>query len=234
MKYYKSPKFLKAITSTGFVTIIAFALVAVGAIAWFALSKDNSVAETPSNNNSTQSYSQPDISYNDEVSIPDVSEPITDANESVNDVPYTQEESRAPIKEKISYILPIEGNISKGYSDTALQYSTTYNDMRLHTAVDILCKAGSNIKSVGNGTVKAVTDDANYGRIITIEYEDDITIKYCGMGSVNVKESDSVATGDVIGTSGEIPCECADNPHIHIEAIVDGKVVSPLAALDLE
>ena len=52
--------------------------------------------------------------------------------------------------------------------------------------------------------------------------------------SVTVKENDSITTSDVIGTSGEIPCECAEKPHIHIEVYVDGKLTSPLAALGLE
>lgn len=234
MKYYKTSKFTKAITSTGFVTIVACALIAVGAIAWFALSRNNTVTETPSENSSAQSYPQTDTSYNNEVNEPEVSEPITDVDDSVSDVPYTQEEPIEPVEEKISYVLPITGNISKGYSDTALQYSTTYGDMRLHTGVDILCEIGSDIKSAGSGTVKSVVDDANFGRVITIEHLGDITVKYCGMGSINVKEGDKVAAGDIIGTSGDIPCECADNPHIHIEVLLDGNTTSPLAALGLE
>ena len=48
------------------------------------------------------------------------------------------------------------------------------------------------------------------------------------------KENDKITTSDVIGTSGEIPCECADKPHIHIEVYVDGKITSPLEAMNLE
>lgn len=239
MKYYKTSKFTKAITSTGFVTIVACALIAVGAIAWFALSRDNAVTEAPSDNSSSQQeYSEPDNSYNSEVALPEVSEePTADVNDSVSDVPYDEEETiteSQPAPETPTFVLPIIGNISKGYSDTALQYSATYGDMRLHTGVDILCEAGSDIKSAGSGTVKTVTEDANYGRIITVEHLGGITVKYCGMGSVNVKENDKVAVGDIIGTSGEIPCECADKPHIHIEVTVDGDNTSPLAALGLE
>ena len=236
MKYYKNTKFTKAITSTGFVTIIACALIAVGAIAWFVLSRDNAVTKTPSDNSqSQQEYPDTDNSYNNTVEVPDVSEePVTDVDDDVSDVPYNDEEPSEPIEEKPTFVLPITGNISKGYSDTALQYSATYGDMRLHTGVDILCETGSNIKSAGSGTVKSVVDDANYGRIITIEHSGGITVKYCGMGSVNVKEDDKVAAGDIIGTSGDIPCECADNPHIHIEVTVNGNSSSPLAVLGLE
>ncbi|MBQ8793507.1 MAG: hypothetical protein IJZ63_02030, partial [Clostridia bacterium] len=75
MKYYKNTKFTKAITSTGFVTIIACALIAVGAIAWFVLSRDNAVTKTPSDNSqSQQEYPDTDNSYNNTVEVPDVCE----------------------------------------------------------------------------------------------------------------------------------------------------------------
>ena len=236
MKYYKTSKFTKAITSTGFVTIVACALIAVGAITWFALSRDNTVGETPSDNNSSQQeYPDTNNSYNNTVEVPDINEePIADVGDNVNDVPYSEDEPSEPVVEKPAFVLPISGNISKGYSDTALQYSATYGDMRLHSGVDILCESGSNINSVGAGTVKSVVDDVNYGRIITIEHTGGITVKYCGMGSVNVKEGDNVNANDIIGTSGDIPCECADKPHIHIEVTLEGNTVSPLAALGLE
>ncbi len=238
MKYYKTSKFTKALTSTGFVTIVACALIAVGAIAWFALSRSNSVSETPQQNNSAPSYPESDNSYNSKADTPDTTPetPATDVNDELTEVPYSEEQEAPKVQqeEKPTFVLPITGNISKGYSDTALQYSATYDDMRLHTGVDILCDMGSNIKSVGSGTVKSVVDDASLGKVITIEYTDNITVKYCGMGSLNIKENDKVATGDIIGTSGNIPSECADNPHIHIEVILDGKAVSPLAALGLE
>lgn len=237
MKYYKSSKFSKAITSTGFVTVTACALIAVGAISWFALSANDNTTPTPQDSNLPHS-SYPDIddSYNNVVDIPELPEtPITDVDDDVSDIPYIEPETVVtPEVEKPTFILPITGNISKGYSDTALQYSATYNDMRLHTGVDILCKKGTDIKSASSGKVISVTDDANFGKIITIEHPNNIIAKYCGMGSVNVKENDKVDTGDVIGTSGEIPCECADKPHIHIEVTVDGDNTSPLAALGLE
>lgn len=237
MKYYKSSKFTKAITSTGFVTMTACALIAIGAISWFALSKNNTVTETPQDNTLPHSsYPDTDDSYNSTVDIPDAPQtPATDANDDVSDVPYVEPETVVvPEETKPTFVLPVTGNISKGHSDTALQYSATYGDMRLHTGIDILCKKGTDIKSVSSGTVSSVVDDMHLGKIITIEYHDGITVKYCGMGSVNVKEKDKVATGDIIGSSGEIPSECADNPHIHIEVIIDGKSVSPLEAMGLE
>ena len=160
MKYYKSSKFTKAITSTGFISITAVALIAVGAVSWFALSKNNNVTETPQNNSLPySSYPDTNDSYNSTVDVPDTSDtPIADVDDEVSDVPYTEdvETPSAPVVEKPTFILPVTGNISKGFSDTALQYSITYNDMRLHTGVDILCKKGTDIKSVSSGKVKSV------------------------------------------------------------------------------
>ena len=240
MKYYKTSRFAKIITSTGFISITACLLIALGAIGWFTLSRSNEKIETPSENNSNQEYNDNGDSYieNTEPDNTVVETPAADVNESVNDIPYdsdtSAQEIEKPAPQEQNYVLPIAGNISKGYSDSALQYSATYGDMRLHTGVDILCDTGSNIKSVGSGSVKSITDDAILGKVITIEYDEKITVKYCGMASANVKENDKVATGDIIGTSGEIPGECADNPHIHIEVLKDNQTVSPFEALGLE
>lgn len=237
MKYYKTSKFAKAITSTGFTVTVACLLVAVGAVGWFALSRKNSVQETPSDNNSSsQSYTDRDNSYNentdDNLSAQNSSEEV---DNSVSDVPYSEESiSQSSEPEKPTFILPVDGNIIKGYSDSALQYSATYGDMRMHNGIDISCDTGSDVKSASSGTVKSISEDGLLGRIIEIEHTGGICIKYCGMGSINVKENDTVSSGDILGTSGEIPCECADNPHIHIEVSVDETGVSPLETLGLE
>ena len=232
MKYYKTPKFARAITSTGFISITACCLIVIGAFAWFALSKNNKSPVLDKEKNNTPSYQQDNSSYNDDNDISyEEPEQIADVDESTTQVPY---EETSQQEEVVSFVLPVDGQIIKNFSDTALQYSATYGDMRMHTGIDIACEKGSNIKSVSSGKVTSVVDDANYGRTITIEYANGISVKYCGMGSVNVLEGDNVRTGDIIGTSGEVPCECTDNPHIHIEVIIGGKSVSPLQALNLE
>lgn len=234
MKYYKTTKFSKIIASSGFIAIIACILIALGAIGWFTLS-NNAVDESKSQNQQ-ESYLNDTSSYNSEVESLVIDEQTSeDVNENVVDIPYTESSTILEQEvEKPSFILPVTGNVSKGFSDTALQYSATYDDMRLHTGVDILCEIGTNVKSVGSGTVKTIVDDSNFGKVITISYSENITVRYCGLASVSVKENDKIVTGDVIGATGEIPCECADNPHIHIEVLIDDKLVSPFSALGLE
>lgn len=241
MKYYKSStqRFPKLIGSTGFITIIACCLIAIGAAAWFAVSRYDSADQgngPASVNEGSQSYSQDDGTYNNSTAqTPEVSQSpeATDVTESVEDIPYDDKQSVNESAVERSFILPVEGNISKGYSDTALQYSQTYGDMRLHTGVDILCESGTEIKAAGSGKVVSVIEDSQYGRSITIDHGDGIVVKYCGLASVNTVEGESVSVGTVIGTLGEVPCECMDESHLHLEATLNGEIASPLTALKI-
>ena len=234
MKYYKTPKFARVITSTGFVTTLVLTLIAIGVFTWFALSKNYNVTETPDKNSETSSYPKTDNSYNSITSSDTSSNSSTEVAESEEEIPYEEPSQPQKTEEKITYVLPVEGQISKNFSDTALQYSATYDDMRLHTGIDISCEKNSNVKSVSSGTVKSVVEDAAFGKVITIDYSNGITVKYCGLGGVNVADGDDVHTGEIIGTSGNIPSECTDNPHVHIEVLLDGKSVSPLEILGFE
>ena len=40
------------------------------------------------------------------------------------------------------FAIPLNGNIGKIFSDSELQYSATYNDMRLHLGVDVQAEKG--------------------------------------------------------------------------------------------
>lgn len=238
MKYYQTSKFPKFVGSAGFYTIIALCLLAIGAASWFAVSRYNEAQSQTGDTSSPKSYSSydgPSSSYNSSTVIPNADVPQNNASVAnpVSDVPYSSVEQTSE-PEKRSFVLPAEGNVSKGYSDTALQYSQTYGDMRLHTGIDIQCDKGSDVKSAGKGTVTAVEESGELGRFISIDHGDGITVKYCGFESVNVKTGDKVSAGTVLGTVGSVPCECADKSHIHIEALKNGETVSPLSALGLE
>lgn len=239
MKYKETSKFPKFIGSAGFITLAACSLIAIGAATWFLVSRqNNAVTDNMSSNNSSvqnESYNEEPQTYNSVADIPQIedSDTSTDVANSAEEIPYEPEETETEPQIERSFILPFDGNISKGYSDTALQYSETFGDMRLHTGIDILCDKNSDIKSVASGTVSEIGEDANLGRYIVIDHGDNITVKYCGLASVNVNEGDTVSAESSIGTSGEIPSECGDEPHIHIEVYLSGECVSPLTALGI-
>ena len=101
MKYYKTSKFARAITSTGFVTVVACVLIAIGAFTWFALSRSTAIPKTPSESNNTSSYPKSDNSYNSDTDIPDPTPaPTDDVAESEEEVPYEEPSQPEPTKEE--------------------------------------------------------------------------------------------------------------------------------------
>lgn len=238
MKYSESGKFSSYVGKTGFYMVVVLCLLGIAAAAWFAVTRYDGFDNIKDNSSKQESIlNSPDSSYESITQTPSSApeQPSESVANSVSDVPYESSSvPTEPVEEKRSFVLPVQGNVSKGFSDSALQYSETYKDMRLHDAVDILCSEGTDVHAVGKGNVTSVEESETYGRIIMIDHGDGIIIRYCGVASVNVSAGDEVSAGTVIGTSGTVPCESADEPHIHIEAVVEGKIVSPLEALGLK
>ncbi|MBR5923281.1 MAG: M23 family metallopeptidase [Clostridia bacterium] len=233
---YEEGKHDREMSKTSFVMIIALCLLAVGAITYFALSGIKSgKTDKSENSDDGKAYSSRDDSYNSSVDEPEIDVPTpsesVDKNEST--VPYEESEPQESEEVARTFILPVKGNISKNFSDTSLQYSATYGDMRMHTGIDILCNTKTDVKCAANGTVIAIEESPTLGRTVTVDHGGDITIKYCGFESINVKQGDSVNCGDVLGTSGTVPCEANDQPHIHIELYQDSVPASPLEVMGL-
>lgn len=237
MKYYKTSRFPKAIGATGLFTIIIGCLLVLGIASWFAVSRYNASKTAPKVTPDVSSYTSSDSSYNSTVeSNVTTPPPVTsEVNDTVSDVPYESEQEESIAEKPIarSFVMPIEGNISKGYSDSALQYSATYGDMRLHKAIDIVGKKGCEVKAVGMGTVTEIGESGTLGKYVVIDHGDGIEIKYCGFDGIIIAEGDSVSAGTVIGTLGTIPSECSDQSHLHIEASVGGEIGAPLDILKL-
>ena len=130
--------------------------------------------------------------------------------------------------------MPVVGEIIKNHSDTELQYSATYGDMRLHTGIDIACKNGTFVSSCAAGTVTDIIEDSVLGNCVVIDHGNSITVKYASLEDIKVKKGDKVNIGDIIGSVGTIPSECSDETHLHIEVTKDGKPADPLKTFGLE
>lgn len=222
---------------TGFYVLIACGLLIAGGTLWFALSNvgDNGVTP-PVSSGENNSYYDDNSSYNDNITD-EPREPIglENVTQSVENEPYeeTKEES-APKAPAVNFTTPVEGKIIKDYSGSVLQYSSTYGDMRLHSGADIACKNGTAVSACTDGTVKEIVEDNMLGRSVVIEHVGGLTIKYSALEDISVKPGDSVKLGDIIGVVATVPSECNDENHLHIEALKDGKPVSPLEALGIK
>lgn len=235
MKYDEKSSFPKSVGLTGLYTIIACCLVVAGAIAWFAVARRNNdktkISKGESSKNSYSSYYSSYNSKDGDDLLPDTESTA----EGKDDVPYEDEKTEdVPVTVPQNFIMPVDGAVIKDHSETALQYSKTYGDMRLHLGIDIKCEKNSNIKAVSNGTVTDITESALYGKTVVIDHGNGITAKYCGMGKINVKSGDKVDSSTVIGIIGTVPAECADEVHLHFEVYKNGKTAPPLKTLGFE
>lgn len=222
-------KFNKMFSSKGFYFVLAATLVAVGVAGWSAVSTINSYNEEPSE---APSYITPDTSYIE-------SEPDTPAQNEVSDEPYesqvtesTQTTPTRPVADM--FIVPLSGKIQKGYDSSVLQYSATHGDMRIHLGIDISAEQGSEVVSCGNGFVKDIYFDALLGNVVEIDHGNGIVVKYCGLNeTMSVQKEQDVIIGQKIGITAEIPSECGEEAHLHIEVYKNGICADPISTLAL-
>ncbi len=217
----------------GFYVALSLCLIAVGVAAWSAVDAFNDYKNTE----------EPKAPQNEIIVTPE--EPEEPAQNELPKVEYEEPEAsetkpeptpQPQIPTAEHFILPIEnGNIIKKFDGSALQYSATLGDMRLHEGVDIGAAEGSAVRSAGTGTVTEIYCDAGLGFIIVIDHGNKILAKYCGLGEeIPVKVGDVVSAGTAIGTLGLVPVESADDPHLHLEVYKNGKAENPLKIMGME
>lgn len=131
------------------------------------------------------------------------------------------------------YLLPLTNTVQKAFSADGPIYCKTMQDWRLHLGTDFAGEEGQNVKAVTRGTVITVNNDPLWGGVVEIDHGIGVITRYCGV-KATVKVGDKVDMGQVIGHLQTIPCECAQPSHLHLEMIVDGTPIDPVAAIALD
>lgn len=234
MKYSKYKDGKGFFAGKGFYFVLAFCIVAVLAAAGAAVSTINSAENSYLSSESDESQSYYIYTESKTESIAqEVRQPVSDVPDTRTDKASSQENSETADsgEEKVYFKIPVAGNIGKAFSDSALQYSKTYGDMRLHQGVDLQAEKGTEVVSAAKGKVTEIVDDGLWGRMVVIDHENGIVVYYCGLENLTVSEGETVKAGTPIGAVGVVPCECEDESHIHIAVEKDGKYISPLDLL---
>lgn len=168
---------------------------------------------------------------------PDLSEDATPENngdaENVTEVGGVAVlASKDSVARAETFSLPLEAGIAKAYSNGEMVQSKTMGDWRVHNGVDFKGTVGDAVKAINNGVVKAVYDDVLWGTVVEIDHGQGMIAKYCGLGKGSTPEvGEKVKINDRVGNLGTIPIESADDVHLHLEILQDGKAVEPLAAM---
>ncbi len=224
-------KIIKFLNGRAFYLILCLCFIAIGIAAWSGVEgmKNLSYIENQSDNTATDinNSSMPNLNANNQQQN---NKPTTSSKDEVASKPKPEqptEETSTAVAE--FFVRPMLGEITKSYSDTELQYSATYNDMRLHKGLDIAGEAGDPVTACGAGTVTKVYNDTLYGTVVVIDHGNKIVGRYCGLNSnPAVKVGDTVDSSDRIGDLREIPCESSDPCHLHLEFTKNGKSIDPL------
>lgn len=221
MKFYES-KTAKFLAGKGFYFVLALCMVIIGVAAYSAM--DAAAPKTTDNQDSSTDYNMnssiytPPVYDSSENSAPEVfdgdSNTTVEAENVNSDEPY--------------YIIPISGSVTKPFSETALLYSETFKDMRIHNGADITPDNATVVVAAYSGEVLKVEETVTQGTVITIDHGNGVVLKYCGVKNVTVQEGDIVSAEEILAEIGTVLNECADPPHLHLELLLDGEYADPM------
>ena len=232
-------------TGKGFYIVLFLCIALIGVSAWIMLFSGNETDEA----GTTAVFTTDTVASPPEIAEPPAIKPeITEPKIKQETTPVEHKEPKRetgeaeqhaiPEKEpeevqasytERSYIWPLSGGVSTGYSVDALVYSRTMDDWRTHDGIDIETRLGTKVLAISNGVVREVYNDDMYGTTVVIEHGE-IVASYSNMASVpTVSAGDSVSRGDVIGSVGNTAlAESADQPHLHLAVKKDGETADPL------
>lgn len=220
----------------GFYIALGICMIAVGVSAWSALDKVSTPPKNLTSDSSAQVVSEQTSAEtevnNEQSDVPDQRE--TSSQEK------SQQSALSSAEEKVDsspvaryFIFPIVGEVIKKFSTTELQYSVTFNDMRLHSGIDIKADQGTAVKSAGDGKVTEITNDPKLGYTVKIDHGNGMVGIYAGLTkSVAVEVDEVVKSGTNLGPLGTVNNECLDASHLHLEFLKDGVSVDPLEYLE--
>lgn len=242
MSNNKTDKIIKFLNGKFFYVVLSICFIAIGIAAWSGVkgAKINENFAAPETSSFSAPSSTPLDSSDSVDSLPDA----TDSDESIkNDQENTIKDKNETAENETTdetdaektggtvaafFIKPVLGEIMKNFSDSELQYSETYGDMRLHSGIDLAAEAGTAVMAAGEGIVTDVYTDSLWGSTVVIDHGNNVTVKYCGLNALpTVKKGDIVSSSSQIGTIDVIPCESVEKRHLHLEFYLNDKAVNP-------
>ena len=163
---------------------------------------------------------------------PEPTPPVTDGtqdgtNDGSND---GNNENNNNEEQKVTFIAPASGKVSKVHSTSVPVYSETLEAWKIHTGIDILTEDGAPVFAVAGGEVSAVYADPMLGNTVEITHANGMVSRYSNLGTGTLPVvGTTVESGAKIGTVGDSAIsEIADEAHLHFEMFSDKTSVDPL------
>jgi murein DD-endopeptidase MepM/ murein hydrolase activator NlpD len=104
-----------------------------------------------------------------------------------------------------------------------------YGDERFHTGIDLLAAEGTPVEAADGGTVTFARIDGSmtsgYGQMVIIDHGNGRETRYAHLSTMDVKEGQQIAQGDVLGKVGSTGG--STGAHLHFEVRENGEPVDP-------
>lgn len=194
------------------------------------------ISVTVATNRSKKTPELPNESTTSTTQVP--SSPSTDAPKTES--PASTAPSKpgsAQVEDKLpSFILPVNGALSKKHDPSLQVYSNTMNDYRVHIGVDIVTEGDAPVYAAADGKISKIWEDTLMGYCIAIKHSGDCYTIYKNLSETlpqGITEGTTVRAGQLIASVGESAMiEIAEEPHVHFEMTVGDLSVDPLEYFD--
>ena len=138
------------------------------------------------------------------VKTPTIEIAALERNKQSNDPGEAPEaEPKMPTKQqtaKPTFAYPLQGEVVLPYSIDHAIYDPTLEQYRTNASISLSAKQGTAVKAAADGTVQAVTEDAETGKTIVIAHGDGWLTPYGQLeDAVTVKKGEKVTQGQRIG-----------------------------------
>lgn len=223
--YGDNSRLAKFLRRNGVYLALVISLLAVGAVVIAGLTRQLSKPDEKNPQNAQQQVEQKVTGQKD-----------TRTTTTASARPSSSKTTNTSVTEKEPpqlYLLPLTNTVQKPFSSDGPLYCETMRDWRLHLGVDFAGEEGQPVKAVARGTIILVDDDPLWGGTIEIDHGLGVVTRYCGVKTI-VRVGEKVSTGQAIGDLQTVPCECEQSAHLHLEMIVDGTPIDPVAAIGLD
>lgn len=231
----------------GFYAALGISLVMIGAACFFAYQQTSSTLEQNLNSiteqmemetTTTSDFAEaPVVGVQTDVikeTMPTTVAPTEAVPETTPQAETEAVQTEAPTAEMPAHqIVPplSECNVINPFSNGELIKSETTGTWQTHNGVDLGCETGIEVFAIDGGAVTEVCKDALWGYTVTIDHNNGVISRYCGLdGAMEVRQGDTVQSGQKIGVVGDAPdIESALGTHLHIEVRKSGAYVDPSA-----
>ena len=215
----RSPITNRVLYVTAVALLLSVAIIA--AITSAANRSRKNPTETPSNSTVSSTQKNPD----------------SQSPESTpNSTPTPDESVNAPTEDVVSKLpdfkLPVAGTLAVSHDPDLQVFSPTMQEYRVHMGVDINTTEGAPVYAAAKGKVTKVWNDPMMGWCIEISHDGNAATYYKNLDETlaeGIKEGITVSSGQLIGAVGDSAVmEVAQEPHLHFEITVNGKMEDPL------